>query len=93
MERLTNLTHTAFSFFDLLLTSAECLTRQLGTVYEFCSVLYQFLWHIIRIGTERSASSVVSGRDWLNKNSSNLNRYGSLIGLILLVSILIYIFI
>jgi len=92
MECLTSLIYPVFcSVLDVLLRS-ELLVRQLGIVYEFFSLTYQLLWHITRIGTERSLTSIVSGRDWVDENSSNLNRFGFLICLFLL-GVLFYLFV
>lgn len=81
MESLTSIIYPVFSFFDLLLTS-EWLTRQLGALYDLFCVSYQFFWHIQRIVTERSLTSIASYRDWRNENSNNFNRHGYIIGLI-----------
>lgn len=88
MASLTSLIYPVCSLLDLVVKS-EWLTRKLGNVYEFFSLLYQSYWHVKRIIAERSSDSVVSARDWVHENSSKLNRYSFLI-LLVVLGVLLY---
>jgi len=83
MESLTSIINPVFSLVDLLLTSS-LLPHLLGTVYDLYCLSCQFSGHIKRISTEKSLTSIESGRAWLSENSSNLNRYKNLFNLIAL---------
>jgi len=81
MECLTAPVNPVFSSVNLLLIS-EWLIRQSGTVYYFFSALYQSFCHIKTICSEWSLTPIASSIEWLNENTSNMNRCRSFIELI-----------